>query len=1144
MPEPLPAALLEAEWLEADGLGGFASGTVAGVRTRRYHALLLAATTPPTGPHGAGQRLRRVARDRRRPLRAHLAALHAGRRLSRRRARASTRFDARAVAALDASASTTARASSRRSSSPHGRAGASSLRWRLLGRGAGAATLARAAAPLAAATTTRCTTRTRRFRFDADGAGERVRLAPVRRRAGDRRAARTARYAPRAGLVPQLPLRPRSARAASTASRISPRPACSPATSRPARRCWILAAGDAPATSPSRRRARLIGARGRGARAPRAFPIAPRSARPTPTSCGAASGSTIVAGYPWFTDWGRDTFIALRGLCLADGPARRRARRSCSRGPARSREGMLPNRFPDRGEAPEFNAVDASLWFVVAVHEYLAARRAPRRRRRRATRCAPRSTRSSPATPRGTRYGIRCDDDGLLAAGEPGVQLTWMDAKVGDWVVTPRIGKPVEVQALWLNALCDRRPARSERWRELLRARPRRLRGAVLERGARLPVRRRRRRSSRRARRPDASARTRSSPSAACRSRCSTASARAASSTRSSARLWTPLGLRSLAPDEPGYAAATKAASRERDGAYHQGTVWPWLLGPFVEAWVRVRGDDAGRQARGARALPRPAARPPRRRPASATSPRSPTAMPPHTPARLPVPGLVGGRAAAREPPGRGAGAADRHALPRHRCRLSDAARINAPSGGTSMLKTLEAPTEAEARAAPRPLARARRARAACRGRERRCALEALGAVPRASAMGHRARGLQRRRRRLGLLPARPRPQPGLSLGRGRHRRHQRRPAAALPGAGPVERHGPDPQGAPLRPDQQRGQPRRGRQGAVLLPRRHADALLPEDALQVSAGASFPTRGWSRRTAAAARTSRSSSCSTPASSTTTATSTSSSNTPRPAPDDILMQVTVHNRGPEAATIHLLPQLWFRNTWSWKASATAQACVCRRDGTIASQRTHPSLATTASTPTASPSCSSATTRRTSAGCSASDGGQGYFKDAFHEYVVHGDTRRRQSRADRAPRPRRTTDSSVPARRSRQRPPAADARRRRPSPFADFDAVFDQRQARGRRVLRRAAGGHRRRRRPQRPAPGLRRHDLEQAVLLLRRAAVARRATRRSRRRRPSAGTAATATGSTSTTPTSSPCRTSGNTPGTPPGTWRSTASRWP
>lgn len=166
------------------------------------------------------------------------------------------------------------------------------------------------------------------------------------------------------------------------------------------------------------------------------------------------SGKTIVAGYPWFTDWGRDTFIALRGLCLARGELATARDILCEWAGTVS-EGMLPNRFPDGGEQPEYNSVDASLWYIVAVHDFLAEARARR------FKLSPSQQEQMKAAceaivagySSGTRFGIRLDTDGLLAAGIPGVQLTWMDAKIGDWVVTPRVGKPVEVQALWINAL-------------------------------------------------------------------------------------------------------------------------------------------------------------------------------------------------------------------------------------------------------------------------------------------------------------------------------------------------------------------------------------------------------------------------------------------------------------------------------------------------------------------------------------------------------------------------------------------------------------------------------------------------------------------------------------------------------------------
>ena len=195
------------------------------------------------------------------------------------------------------------------------------------------------------------------------------------------------------------------------------------------------------------------------------------------------AGRTIVAGYPWFTDWGRDTFIAIRGLCLATGRLAD-ARDILVEWAGAVSNGMLPNRFPDRGEAPEFNSVDASLWFVVAAHECLAAlsgREAPAVRLAARGAGARNRRRSSRGYASGTRFGIRMDRDGLLAAGAPGVQLTWMDARVGDRVITPRIGKPVEVQALWLNALAVAAGFDS-RWNGAVCSRARGVRQPLLER--------------------------------------------------------------------------------------------------------------------------------------------------------------------------------------------------------------------------------------------------------------------------------------------------------------------------------------------------------------------------------------------------------------------------------------------------------------------------------------------------------------------------------------------------------------------------------------------------------------------------------------------------------------------------------------
>ncbi|HET9447609.1 MAG TPA: glycogen debranching enzyme N-terminal domain-containing protein, partial [Steroidobacteraceae bacterium] len=160
-----------------------------------------------------------------------------------------------------------------------------------------------------------------------------------------------------------------------------------------------------------------------------------------------SAGNTVIAGYPWFGDWGRDTMIALPGLALTTGRPEIAANilRTFA---AFVADGLLPNRFPDGADAPEYNTVDATLWYFVAIDEYLRVSGD----RKLLTDLFPVLRSIVRWHQRGTRHGIRVDDaDGLLRAGEPGVQLTWMDAKIGDWVVTPRVGKPVEINALWFN---------------------------------------------------------------------------------------------------------------------------------------------------------------------------------------------------------------------------------------------------------------------------------------------------------------------------------------------------------------------------------------------------------------------------------------------------------------------------------------------------------------------------------------------------------------------------------------------------------------------------------------------------------------------------------------------------------------------
>ncbi|GAC1339901.1 MAG: amylo-alpha-1,6-glucosidase [Acetobacteraceae bacterium] len=293
------------------------------------------------------------------------------------------------------------------------------------------------------------------------------------------------------------------------------------------------------------------------------------------------AGRSVIAGYPWFTDWGRDTFIAMRGLMLATGRVAEAGQVLGTWAGAVS-EGMLPNRFPDRGDAPEYNAVDASLWFVVAASEYLD--RVPGD----APLLRPAIEAILVGYEAGTRFGIGADGDGLLRAGRPGVALTWMDARLGEWVVTPRIGKPVEVQALWVNAL-HVGAGFAPRWAEL----EARAHAAVLARfpdqqtgglvdvidvdGVSGAV--------------DRSVR----PNQVFAAGGLPLNLLDADATRRmlalvEAKLLTPIGLRTLDPAAPEYIGCYRGGPASRDAAYHQGTVWPWLMGPFVQAWLRARG--------------------------------------------------------------------------------------------------------------------------------------------------------------------------------------------------------------------------------------------------------------------------------------------------------------------------------------------------------------------------------------------------------------------------------------------------------------------------------------------------------------------------------------------------------------------------
>lgn len=300
-------------------------------------------------------------------------------------------------------------------------------------------------------------------------------------------------------------------------------------------------------------------------------------------------GRTVIAGYPWFNDWGRDTMIALPGLCLATG--RHDEARSILRAFARFvREGLIPNDFPDDAQGePAYHTMDATLWFVQAVRAYVATVKATGDDAFLAE-LLPTIRAIVDAHIAGTRFGIGMDPaDGLLHGGADGVQLTWMDAKVDGWVVTPRRGKPVEIQALWINALQEFAAwsgdasytaiadaatisFRARFWRPEIgyladvvdgpdgddtSLRPNQLLALSLPHPlVDVPI-------------------ARSVLGVVGR------------------ELAVPLGLRSLAPSEPAYRPDFQGDRRFRDSGYHQGTVWTWLIGPYADAVARFGGGPA-----------------------------------------------------------------------------------------------------------------------------------------------------------------------------------------------------------------------------------------------------------------------------------------------------------------------------------------------------------------------------------------------------------------------------------------------------------------------------------------------------------------------------------------------------------------------
>src|SRR5437764_3071038 len=593
-----------AEWLEADGLGGFASGTVSGIRTRRYHALLLTATTPPAGrmvlvngfdawvetPRGTfAISSQRYVPDVIHPDGASRIEFFEYEPWPRWR----YKIDDDLIVEQELFV-------------PKGES-AVFVSWRMVA-GIGDLGLKLKVRPFLSGRDFHSTHHENgAFRFDAEQNGERVTF-----RSYDAVPAVMAhsngRYGDEPAWYRNFLYSEEQARGLDAAEdlaspgvfefSLSNKPAVLMLAAEAVAGVGDSGSGNQPASTPPATES--IEARYAQVRtieqARRKYFSSPLERAADAYLVKRGQGKTLIAGYPWFGDWGRDTFIAIRGLCIATGHLED-ARDILVAWAGVVSQGMLPNRFPDSGEQPEFNSVDASLWYIIAVGDYL---RATKKQPTITDDCHTKKLRAAVEAilggfNEGTRFGIRADGDGLLSAGEHGQQLTWMDARVDGREITPRIGKPVEIQALWLNALAigakfsahwqslfDKRRAAFEEkfWNEHagyladvvdcdhqpgtvdLTFRP----NQIFAVGG-LPL-------------------TLLSPDKARRVVDAV-----------EMLLLTPVGLRSLAPGEPGYAPHYQGGSRERDAIYHQGTVWPWLIGQFVEAWVRVRGSTSRTKA-------------------------------------------------------------------------------------------------------------------------------------------------------------------------------------------------------------------------------------------------------------------------------------------------------------------------------------------------------------------------------------------------------------------------------------------------------------------------------------------------------------------------------------------------------------------
>jgi len=327
-----------------------------------------------------------------------------------------------------------------------------------------------------------------------------------------------------------------------------------------------------------------------------------------PNGAGAANasntGKSVIAGYPWFEDWGRDTFISLAGLTLVTGHFDV-ARSILATFADHMRRGLLPNRFPDKSFTPDYNTVDASMWYVHAAYQYWRySGDLPFLTKY----LYPKLCEIMECYRDGTDLGIRMDSDGLIRAGDGNHQPTWMDAKIGDWVVTPRHGKPVEINALWYSnlrimallsehagdavraagfaALANRVGQIYEK--RYFNVETQCLFDGIADDGT-----------------PDPSIRPNQAIAVAVPFSPLSPNAQSAVIAACQKYLLTPMGLRTLAPPpppgSPSYHGRCAGDQRARDMAYHQGTVWPWLMGPFVTGYVKARGAAGSAALAGAR---------------------------------------------------------------------------------------------------------------------------------------------------------------------------------------------------------------------------------------------------------------------------------------------------------------------------------------------------------------------------------------------------------------------------------------------------------------------------------------------------------------------------------------------------------------